>query len=100
MQEPILRGSEELEQELKIPKQSAWTAVWTSKAEPSPAPGGLKENRAVTAAGMTQSQLSSTSEVAVRRLSVALERNPYDVVITAGGIDHLGPELLRLGIRE
>ncbi len=49
---------------------------------------------------MIQSQPSSTASADVRRLSVALERNPYDVVIDAGGIDHLGTELLRLGIRE
>ena len=49
---------------------------------------------------MIESQPSSTASSDVRRLSVALERNPYEVVITAGGIDHLGTELLRLGIRE
>ena len=48
---------------------------------------------------MTQSQPSSTSAVAVRRISVALEHNPYDVVINCGGVDHLGAELLRIGIR-
>ena len=48
---------------------------------------------------MTQSQPSSTSALAVRRISVALEHNPYDVVINSGGVDHLGAELLRIGIR-
>ena len=49
---------------------------------------------------MIQSQPSTTASADERRLSVALERDPYDVVISAGGIDHLGNELRRLGIRE
>lgn len=48
---------------------------------------------------MTQSQPTSTSAAGVRRLSVALEQNPYDVVIRSGGVDQLGAELLRIGIR-
>ena len=49
---------------------------------------------------MIQSQPSTTASADERRLSVALERDPYDVVISAGGIDYLGNELRRLGIRE
>ena len=49
---------------------------------------------------MIQSQPSTTASADERRLSVALERDPYDVVISAGGIDFLGNELRRLGIRE
>ena len=49
---------------------------------------------------MIQSQPSTTASADERRLRVALERDPYDVVISAGGIDHLGNELRRLGIRE
>ncbi len=48
---------------------------------------------------MTKSQLSSTSALAAKRISVALEHHPYDVVINSGGVDHLGAELLRIGIR-
>ena len=48
---------------------------------------------------MTKSQPSSTSALSPRRISVALEHNPYDVVINPGGVDHLGAELLRIGIR-
>ncbi|AKN62150.1 3-dehydroquinate synthase [Synechococcus sp. WH 8020] len=49
---------------------------------------------------MIQTQPSATASADERRLSVALERDPYDVVISAGGIDYLGNELRRLGIRE
>ena len=34
-----------------------------------------------------------------RRISVALERNPYEVVIGAGGLNRLGDELLAAGIQ-
>ena len=47
---------------------------------------------------MTPTQPSSPPAVAARRISVALERDPYDVVIHSGGVDHLGAELLRIGI--
>ena len=35
----------------------------------------------------------------LRRISVALERNPYEVVIGAGGLNRLGDELLAAGIQ-
>ena len=35
----------------------------------------------------------------LRRISVALERNPYEVVIGAGGLNRLGDELLTAGIQ-
>ena len=35
----------------------------------------------------------------LRRISVALERNPYEVVIGAGGLHRLGDELLAAGIQ-
>ncbi len=60
---------------------------------------GLQENKAITAAGMIKSQPSTAASTGVRRLSVALDRNPYDVVINSGGLDQLGAELQRMGIR-
>ena len=49
---------------------------------------------------MTHSQPSTTSAAGARRLRVALNQNPYDVVINQGGVDHLGSELDRIGIRQ
>ena len=48
---------------------------------------------------MTHSQPSTTPAAGVRRLRVALNQNPYDIVISPGGVDHLGTELDRMGIR-
>ena len=36
----------------------------------------------------------------LRRIPVALERNPYEVVIGAGGLTGIGAELKQAGIRE
>ncbi len=47
---------------------------------------------------MIKTQPSTTSSTSVRRISVSLDRNPYDVVINSGGLDQLGAELLRVGI--
>ena len=39
------------------------------------------------------------SSPTLRRIAVALERNPYEVVIGAGGLSRLGNELLNVGIQ-
>ncbi len=49
--------------------------------------------------GMIQTRQSRTAPSAdFRRLRVALENNPYDVLIQSGGLDQLGLELKRTGV--